>query len=261
MNYFEIIDNISEFLPLYLLVFSRISALALSMPIIGFTTVPPRVRIYFAVLLTFIIVPNLTSQFSVVYNSILPLALDIIREIAVGLLIGFGARLVFEGFSVAGAYIGLQMGMAIMNVFDPSSQNQQPIISSFWMLIIVTFFLITNSHYFLMAVIFENFKLIQVGTAEFNPEAGHVLMGGGVILYQLALKFAAPTMLFLLTIDIAIALMSRVMPQLNIFFISLPLKIGAGIFLLTISLKIFQGLFSYVYNELEFLVSSLVRSI
>jgi flagellar biosynthetic protein FliR len=261
MNYSEIINNINEFLPLYLLVFGRISAMALSMPIIGYGSVPPRVRIYLAVLLTFITAPNLASGFSVEYSSFLGLAMDMVREIALGLFIGFGARLVFEGFSVAGAYIGLQMGMAIMNVFDPSSQNQQPIISSFWLLIIVTFFLITNSHYFLLAVIVENFNLIQIGTAGFNPEAGRIFMGGGVTMYQLALKFAAPTMLFLLTVDVSIALMARVMPQLNIFFISLPLKIGAGIFLLTISLKIFQGLFSYVYNELEVLVSSLVRSI
>jgi len=261
MNYFEITDNISEFLPLYLLVFGRISALALSLPILGYGTVPPRVRIYLAVILTFIVAPSLTSQFTTVYSSIFGLAADLIREIVLGLFIGFGARLVFEGFSVAGAYIGLQMGMAIMNVFDPSSQNQQPIISSFWLLIIVTFFLVTNSHYFIIAVIFENFKLIHLGTASFHAEAGNVLMDGGVILYQLALKFAAPTMLFLLTIDIAIALMARVMPQLNIFFISMPLKIGAGIFLLTVSLKIFQGLFGYVYNELEILVSGLMRSI
>lgn len=80
-------------------------------------------------------------------------------------------------------------------------------------------------------------------------------------MYELALKFAAPTMVFLLTVDVAIAFMARVMPQLNIFFISLPLKIGAGIFLLIISLRIFQGLFSYVYDELEVFVTTIIRSV
>lgn len=261
MNMFEIIDKTSALVPLYLLVFGRISAMAVTMPIIGFGSVPLRVRIFFAFLLTLIIAPGLTENFTVVYSTFLPLAVDMMREIMLGLFIGFGARLIFEGFSVAGAFIGLQMGMAIMNVFDPSSEDQQPIISTFWMLIIVTFFLVTNSHYFLMATIFENFKLIHLGSATFNPAAGRVFMNGGVILYELALKFAAPTMVFLLTLDVAIAFMARVMPQLNIFFISLPLKIGAGIFLLIISLKIFQGLFSYVYAELEVFVTSIIRSV
>lgn len=258
---FEIIDQISALVPLYLLVFGRISAMAITLPIIGFGSVPVRVRIFFAFLLTLIISPGLSASFHGLYQSFLPLAVDLMREVMLGLLIGFGARLIFEGFSVAGAFIGLQMGMAIMNVFDPSSEDQQPIISSFWLLIIITFFLVTNSHYFLMATIFENFKIIHLGSAAFHPAAGRALIQGGVILYELALKFAAPTMVFLLTVDVAIAFMARVMPQLNVFFISLPLKIGAGIFLLIVSLRIFQGLFSYVYNELEVFVTTIIRSV
>ena len=261
MNMFEIIDKISGMVPLYLLVFGRISAMAVTLPIIGFGSVPLRVRVFFSFLLTLVIAPGLAETFTAVYSTFLPLALDMLREIMLGLFIGFGARLIFEGFSVAGAFIGLQMGMAIMNVFDPSSESQQPIISSFWLLIIITFFLVTNSHYFLIAAIFENFNLIHLSSCTFNPAAGRAFMNGGVILYELALKFAAPTMVFLLTVDVAIAFMARVMPQLNIFFISLPLKIGAGIFLLIISLRIFQGLFSYVYDELEVFVATIIRSV
>jgi len=258
---FEIIDKVELYLPLYMLVFARLSAMILTMPIFGYSTVYSRVRILFAAALTAIITPMLISGSVVTYSSWLVLAVDLMREILVGLIIGYGARLIFEGFTIAGAYVGMQMGFAIMNVFDPSNQQQQPIISNFWLLVIITFFLVTNSHYFLIATIFKNFKIIHIGTAALHPVVGRDLIYGGSIMYEMALKFAAPMMLFLLSIDVATAFMARVMPQLNVFFITMPLKIGVGIFLLAISLNIFQNLFAYVNSELETFVTMIVKGI
>ena len=258
---FDVIDQLSLHIPLYLLVFGRISAMVLTMPVFGYSTVNTKVRLILSVSLTAIIAPLLIGKFTATYTTWLPFAVDMMREVFVGLLIGYGARLVFEGITIAGAFIGMQMGMAIMNVFDPSSQQQQPIISNFWLLVMVIFFLVTNSHYFLIATIFENFNMIKLGTAEFHPVIGREFIRGGSIMYDLALKFAAPTMVFLLVVDVAIAFMARVMPQLNVFFVSLPLKIGIGIFLLIISLKIFQSLFSYVIIEMETFVTSIIKGI
>lgn len=256
---FAVIDQMSLYLPVYLLVFGRISAMVTTMPVLGYQTVNVKIRLLITLSLTVIIAPTVLDMYTLTYTSWLPFAVDMAREVMVGLLIGFGARLVFEGFTIAGSYIGMQMGMAIMNVFDPSNQVQQPIISNFWLLVMVVFFLVTNSHYFLIATLFQNFDFIQLGSAAFHGVIGRELVHGGSIMYELALKFAAPSMVFLLTVDVAIAFMARVMPQLNVFFISLPLKIGLGIFLLIFSLKIFQTLFSYVMIEMESFITVLVK--
>ena len=258
---FDAIDQIGRFLPVYLLVFGRVSAMTASMPILGYSTVNLRVRFLISISLTAIVAPGLTDTFTANYTSWLPLVLDMSREVFAGLMIGFGARLIFEGITIAGSYIGLQMGMAIMNVFDPSSQQQQPIISNFWLLIMVTVFLVTNSHYFLIATIFDNFRFIPLGAAAFHPAVGREFLHAGTQMYDIALKFAAPTLIFLLTVDVSIAFMARVMPQLNVFFISLPLKIGMGIFLLIVSLKIFQSLFGYIFMQLESFVTVIIRGL
>ena len=258
---FEIIDQISRNVPVFLLVFGRISAMILTMPIFGYSTVHTRVRMLISLAITALVAPTLVGSVQLTYNSWLPLVFDLMGEIMVGMLIGFGARMIFEGLTIAGSYIGMQMGMAIMNVFDPGSQQQQPIISNFWLLIMVTFFLVTNSHYFLVATIFRNFELVHLGSAVFHPSVGRQMMHGGTVMFEIALKFAAPSMLFLLMVDVSVAFMARVMPQLNVFFISLPLKIGVGIFLLIISLQIFQSLFGYVYQELEGFVSTVIKGL
>ncbi len=258
---FEFIDQIKQYLPLYLLIFARLSAMIVSMPIFGYSTVNGKLRVLLVALITGIIAPMILSQNPIAYTSWLLFAIDIIREVLLGLIIGYGARMIFEGFTIAGAYVGVQIGFAVISVLDPSNQQQQPIISNFWFLVIITFFLVTNSHYFLIAVIFKNFTLIPVGTAMFHPVVGRDLIHGGSLMFDLALKFGAPLMVFLLTVDVAFAFMARVMPQLNIFFISLPLKIGVGIFLLILSLNIFQSLFSYVNSELQTFVTGILKGI
>lgn len=234
-----------------ILVFSRISAMVTTMPIFGYGQVSGQIRIMFSIILTLLLVPIIAANNTIQYTDHVVLFLDVIREVFIGLLIGFGARVVFEGFAMAGSFIGLQMGMAIMNIFDPSSEQQQPFISTFWLTVMIIFFLVTNSHYFLVETLFQNFAIIKLGTATFKPVLGLSLLEAGRIIYNLALQFAAPTMVIMLLVDVSIAFMARVMPQLNIFFISLPLKIGLGIFLLIISLKIFQTLFGHIFNVLE----------
>ncbi len=258
---FAFIDQIKLYTPLYLLVFARLSAMIYSMPILGYSTVYSKVRILFAALLTAIITPPILGQQPLVYQSWLLLSVDVMREVLLGLIVGYGTRMIFEGFTIAGAYVGMQIGFAVISVFDPSNQEQQPIISNFWFLVIITFFLVTNSHYYLIAVLFKNFSLIPIAAASFHPVVGRDLIHGGSLMFDLALKFGAPLMVFLLTIDVAIAFMARVMPQLNIFFISLPLKIGVGIFLLVLSLNIFQSLFAYVNTELQTFVDGILKGI
>ncbi len=257
---FTVMDKIGILVPVYLLVFGRMSSMMVTMPILGYSTIPVRVRIIIAFIFTLIVAPMLVDGFSKTYVSFWPLAIDMGREIILGLMLGYGARMTFEAFAVAGSFIGYQMGMAIMNVFDPTTQEQTPIIGNFWLLIIVVFFLVTNSHYYLVGTLFQNFKMIKLAGISFHASAGQALVRGGSMIYELALRFAAPTMFFLLMIDVALAFMARVMPQLNIFFISLPLKIGAGIILLILSLQIFQTLFSYVIQELQGMLATLLRS-
>lgn len=256
---FGIIDHIAQLLPVYVLVFSRMSAMTATMPVFSFGSVPVQLRIMIAFMLTIIIAPLLAKETTLVYTSLAVLTFDVIREVFIGLIIGFGTRLIFEAVAMAGSMVGMQMGMAIVNALDPTSAEQQPIVSNFWALLALVFFLATNSHYFLIDVLFQNFQLIHIAGSKMTAALGQTLVSGGSMVFDLALKFAAPIMVFMIIVDVAIGFMARVMPQLNIFFVTLPLKIGLGIILLIISLKIFQGLFSFLFNEMEVYVYSLIK--
>ncbi len=258
---YGLIDKLAQQTPLYMLVFARISAMLVVMPVFGFSTVSARVRILFAFVLTLVISPMLAPTVQYMPTQLLQLFVDVSREILVGLLIGYGAQIIFEAIMIAGSYVGFQLGLAIMNAIDPTSQDQMPIIGNFWMLVILMFFIITRAHYFLVETLFMNFKIIHPAAAQFHGALGETIMRSGSMMYDMAIHFAAPIMVFILIFDVATAFMARVMPQMNIFFVSLPLKIIFGLFLLVVSLNIFQNLFGYFIDQIQGLVGQIIQGI
>jgi len=256
---YELIDQITTWMPATVLVFIRIASMMSLMPIFGYATVSMRIRLVLSVMLTLIIAPLVGAEFHVHYTSRIALAADVMREMLVGFIIGWGARVLFEAFTMAGTFVGFQIGLAMMNVIDPSTQTNQSLIGNFWMLIITIFFIVTNSDHFLIETFFNNFKIIPLAGAHIRPVVGEELIGTISTLFDLALRFVAPMMILILMTDVAIAFMARVMPQLNIFFVSLPLKLVVGLYMLLVSLKIFQSMFGYFEQNVELIVLNLMH--
>jgi len=260
-SFFEFADNLEVFIPGYMLVFTRLSAMLMTLPIFSYPMISGRVRITFALILTVIIGSILTMDTVPPVTSLWLLTGLMAKEVVIGMIIGFGGRLIFEGFSIAGGIVGLQMGMGIANVVDPTSREQIPIITQFWLPIMVLFLLLMDGHHFFIETLFGSFQMIPLGMGELSPSAGESIVRGGSRIYDIGIRFAAPSMAFLLLIDVAIGFMARTMPQLNVFFITLPLKIFSGLVMLIVSLNIFQILFDSVYHDIIEYTGILIRQL
>jgi len=246
---YDLIDKINLMVPGYLMVFARITAMLMILPFFSYAVVPTRVRAMLALVLSLIIFPLLKiGQLRV--DSVVMLLAMLTQEVLIGLVIGFGAAMVFEGFNMAGELIGRQMSFAAVNIFDPFSQQEKSIISEFWILLAIICFILINGHHFFIETIFNNFKLIPVGDGHFPPALGACLISGSGNIFIIALRMGGPILALMLIVDTAMALTARVMPQMNIFFVALPLKIILGILALISSLYIFQMIFDSVYHEM-----------
>lgn len=254
---FEFIDTLYELIPGYMLIMTRISALIMTFPIFSYPMITVKIRILLVIVLTFIIFPIVGSNMYVI-DSLPLMVLAISREVLIGSLIGFGTQVLFEAINMAGSFVGRQMGLAIANVMDPSSRQQIPIVSRFWMLVMVTFFITMDGHHLFIETLFINFSLIPIGGGEFTPESGQTLIQVTSRAFEIALRLGAPAMIFLLLVDTAIGFTARVMPQMNIFFVTLPLKLGLGIFVLISSLNIFQMIFDTIYDDLTYQIWSMI---
>ncbi|HQU70657.1 MAG TPA: flagellar biosynthetic protein FliR [Calditrichia bacterium] len=258
---YDLVDSIALHLPTYMLVFVRLTAMMTVLPIFGYATVQPRMRGLIALSLTFIVAPGLPLLPLSVLDSLIGLLVLIAREVFTGIIIGFGARMIFEALAMAGSYVSMQIGLAMVNIFDPSMESQQPMIASFWMLVLTLIFLSTDSHFFLVETLYHNFSLIGLGQAAFPVTLGEVVVDGSSLIFDIALRFAAPALVFMIVMEVAMAFMARMMPQMNVFFVAMPLKIGVGLVVLILSLDMFQVMFGYLYGEMEHIVEQTIMNL
>ncbi len=247
---FELIDRVALVIPAFLLTFTRLSGLLLAMPILSYPMITNRVRIAMALMMSFLLFPVIEQQ-ELMFETNAALFLAVTQELLIGLMLGLGTRVIFESFSWAGAIIGRQMGIAMANVMDPTSTGQIPIISQFWLLVVVAYFFTVNGHQMLFEILYRNFETVPVGTGVLSPASGRLLMGTGATAFMNAFQFSAPAIVFLLMVDTAIAFTARIMPQMNIFMVTLPLKIATGLMVLLISLDMFEMLFDIVYEDMQ----------
>ncbi|RKY62149.1 MAG: flagellar biosynthetic protein FliR [Candidatus Neomarinimicrobiota bacterium] len=255
---FDLIDYIQTYLPMFLMIFFRLLAIIMTMPVFGYQTVSRVVRLMLAVVLT-IVVFMVHPKVIIETGSLFEMSFLILREILIGMILGFGARLIFEGITMAGSFIGRQTGLAIANIIDPTSQEQVPIISQFWLMLMIVYFFTVNGHQFLINILMKNMSVIPIGGGHFSAALGQTLVEGGSQAFIIAIQLAAPVIGLLLIVDTALALVARVMPQVNIFIVSLPLKLGVGIFGVISSLNIFQMLYYSFFERLTIFMGSIIR--
>lgn len=256
----ELINQYALIMPAFILIFIRLSTMIMVMPIFSYPIIPSRVRILLAFTMSIIILPTVETPPTYI-NNFIEFILAVGIEIGVGLFIGFGAKVIFEALSMAGNFVARQMGIGIANVMDPTSRQQIPVISQFWVIIMISYFLAFDGHYLFIRTMVKNFSLIPLSIVEFKPVLGEAIAQSGSLAFNIALKLALPAMIFLLLIDAAIAFIARVMPQMNIFVVTLPVKIGAGLIVLITSLDIFQILFGSIYTHLSNIIAIMITGL
>lgn len=246
--------------PKFMLIFARLSAMLYTLPVFSSSVIPGQVRILLAFVLSFILVTLLPDP-SLHFLSPLTFFILVSRELIFGALIGIGANILFESFSMAGGLIARQLGMGIANVMDPSSQEQQPIFGQFFLFVMIALLFASNSHHLLVTTLFDNFSLLPLGQGSFPNAAGETVARIMSTALDYSVRMALPAMIFLLILDTAFAFLARVMPQMNVFFVTLPLKVGIGYFIMILSMDIFQVIFGSVFHDMYVYVGTMARQL
>ncbi len=256
-----ILDLLSGWGVSFTLVLTRMSAMLYAFPFFGSPAIARRVRILITLVLSFMLLPVVGVDGLGLDWGLGHLTIAVLRELAVGLLIGFGTKFMFEAFSLAGTFAGRQMGFAIAELVDPVTSAPQSMVGQFWSLVAILLFLAVDGHHFLVRLMVQNFQMVPLDTGVLTPESGRLLIHGSNQMFHLALKLAAPALILSLMLDVGVGVLSRALPRLQVFFVALPLKLFVGVLALAISLQLFQALFSSMYDEFRQYMASLVASL
>lgn len=232
---------------MFLLVFVRMTGLFVVAPVFGRRNIPTYFKIGFSFFSALILV-NTTAVQNVQYdNSILGYALLIMKEFLVGLSIGFVAYLAYTAIYIAGEIIDKQIGFAVVSVMDPISNIQVPVTSNLYFIISMLIFLAINGHHMLIQTLFDSFESLPLGTAVFNKGVVDGITGLFTTVLATGFKIAAPIVAAILVTDIALGTISKMVPQINIFVIGMPLKIIVGMVILIITIPVFINIMETVF--------------
>lgn len=232
----------------FLLVFVRMTGLFVVAPIFGRKNIPTYFKIGFSFFIALILVNTTAVQMAQYDDNLLSYAMLIAKEFIVGLSIGFVAYLVFTAIYIAGEVIDMQIGFGIVNVLDPVSNIQVPVTSNVYFIISMLLFLSINGHHMLIRTLYDSFGTLPIGSAVFNTGLVNGLIDLFGTVFATGIKIAGPILATILITDIALGTISKMVPQINIFVIGMPLKIGIGIIILIITMPMFIAVMETIFR-------------
>jgi flagellar biosynthesis protein FliR len=237
--------------PLTVLLLSlRVGALILLTPVFSLVGLPVPVRILFVLALATCLVSGLNLTPSpATLGSPANLALAAAGELAIGSVLAFGLFAAFAAFQFAGRILDVQLGFGVAGLIDPTTKTSAPLLGTVLNLAgVLTFFLIDGHHWLLRGIAFS---LVQYppGAVLHAPPVGVIVAQFGGMFVGAAV-LASPVMVVVLLVDLAMAMVSRTMPQMNVFIIGLPLKIFVGLVVLALTLEFLAPVYSRVFSEL-----------
>lgn len=215
----------------FLLVFVRVVTIVSFLPVLGSQNAPPAVKIGLAVALSVIVFPLLppVPEASAAASTLAVFVLMIIKELFIGLVLGYAASFLFVAVQFAGRLIDTEMGFAFVELVDPFTDMPTTTMGQMKIMVFTMVFLLINGHYFLILAIQRSFEVIPVLGAHLpNGQAAQYLSAMVGHTFDWALKLAAPVYISLLLAEVALGVIARTVPQMNIFFVGLPMKIIMG---------------------------------
>lgn len=246
---------------MFLLVFVRMTGLFVVAPIFGRKNIPTYFKIGFSFFIALILVNTTAVQMAQYDDNLLSYTLLITKEFIVGLSIGFVAYLAFTAIYIAGEVIDMQIGFGIVNVMDPISNIQVPVTSNVYFIISMLLFLSINGHHMLIRTLYDSFGSLPIGSAVFNNGLLDGMLDLFGTVFATGIKIAGPILATILITDIALGTISKMVPQINIFVIGMPLKIGIGIIILIITMPMFIMVMETIFRLMNTSVLDYIKEL
>ena len=224
----ELVPKIS----VLLLIFVRVSAFFVTIPLFSYKTIPSQLKIVLAFVLSWMMYYTFSIEAFTINGDYLLLVL---KEAVVGLVLGLVVYIVFSAVQIAGGFIDFQMGFAMANIVDPQTGAQSPLMGQLFNFLLLLVFLAINGHHLVLDGIFYSYQFMPID--QFFPKFGDAesieyIMKLFVAVFAIAFQMSAPIIATLFLVTLALGITGKTVPQLNIFVVGFPIKIAVGFILL-----------------------------
>src|ERR1700704_404178 len=225
----------------FMLVFARIGAMVMLLPGFGETNIPTRIKLSIALLLTLIILPLHRSAYQVDMGSITPLLVLMLHEIVIGIVLVATARVTLSALQVAGSVIAQQLGLGFVTAIDPTQGQQGLLIGNFLTILGLTLLFATDSHHLVIAALNESYRIFAPGELMSSGDVAALATRAFAAAFKIGMQLSAPFLVFGLVFIIGLGVLARLMPQMQVYFVGVPLSILIGFLIFALVITAMMG--------------------
>jgi flagellar biosynthetic protein FliR len=241
----------------FLVLLFRVVGVLAALPILGGRALPSSVKIALALTLSFVLAPVL--RLAPLPTDPLLMGVGAALEFLLGFVLGLVVRLLFSAFELAGELIGSQMGFSVLHLFDPLSSHQVPVIGQFHVMVASLVFLSMNAHLLVVQAIASSYEVLPPLGIGVSPALADAVLRLAQHMFLVALKIAAPVLAMIMLVNLAMAVLGRAIPQINVFITSFPLTIACGLAVMGLSLPFTVSLYRDEFLSLNQHLFDLMR--
>jgi flagellar biosynthesis protein FliR len=227
----------------FLLVFARTGTMLMLLPGLGEQNISARMRLTFALVLAAVLLPLHRSAYHVDPAAFGSVVVLLIEEMLIGAMLGVTARLTISALSVAGSVIAQQLGLGFVTAVDPTQGEQGVMVGNFLTILGITLFFATDMHHLVIAALNDSYNLFEPGDMPATGDAAALITRTVAGAFRIGIQLSAPFLVFGVLFNLGLGLLSRLMPQMQVFFVGLPLTILGGLLILTFVLGTMMTVF------------------
>ena len=221
----------------------------ISAPIFQSRIIQGRVKVLFALALALVVAPYISSDLDLNRFSTMMAIFTLIQELLVGLIMGFMVNLIFQAAQLGGYFTDISMGFGIVNVIDPNTGAQMPVMGQFNHILATMIYLAINGHHTLIRSLIQSYEVVKPGMLFIKKEAVGVFVNAFANTFYLGFKIGIPVMAAVFLTDVALGIIVKLVPQVNVFVIGFSVKIILGFVLLIFFIPVYVMLIASVFGN------------
>jgi flagellar biosynthetic protein FliR len=227
----------------YMLVFARVGTMIMLLPGLGEASMPMRIRLTIALVLAAILFPLHRAAYTIDLATLGPVIVLLFQEIIIGAVLGLTARLAISALQVAGSVVAQQLGLGFVTAVDPTQNQQGMLVGNFLAVLGVVLIFATDLHHLIIAALNDSYRIFAPGEMPLVGDISQLVTRTGESAFKIGIQLSAPFLVFGLLFNLGLGILSRLMPQMQVFFIGLPVTILLGLVLLLIVIGAMMGTF------------------
>lgn len=242
-----------------LMVIARVSAFVMTAPFFNYNSIPARMKAAISIMLSILVI-QIHPPAAISYTGMIGYSILVVKEIVVGLILGFMCNLCMHIVNFAGQLMDMEMGLSMANMFDPATNVQITVTGNIYNYFMMLLLVVTNMHYYIIRAVFDSFAYFNVGEAVYRGSLKDIMVDFMVNYFIIAFRIVLPIFCCMLIINVVLGVLARAAPQMNMFVVGIQIKVLAGLAMLVVLVQTLPTVSDFVFSEMKDVMSQVIRS-